>query len=95
MQQFKEVIREDGTTEFVNVDYDKIVERTMSASLQGAPIPAEELIAYEKTEYQRQRMREYPPIAEQLDVLYHGGYDEWKQMIESIKLKYPKPEDQA
>ena len=41
-------------------------------------------------EYQRQRAAEYPPFADQFDLLYHGGYDAWKAEIDKIKNKYPK-----
>ena len=34
--------------------------------------------------------REYPPIAEQLDEIYHKGIDGWKATIKAIKDKYPK-----
>lgn len=44
-----------------------------------------------KTEYRRQRASEYPRIEDQLDTLYHGGYDAWKESIDAIKVKYPKP----
>ena len=40
--------------------------------------------------YKYQRANEYPSIADQLDTLYHGGYDAWKAEIEAIKNKYPK-----
>ena len=40
--------------------------------------------------YKYARAREYPPIKEQLDTLYHGGYDTWKAQIQAIKNKYPK-----
>ena len=44
----------------------------------------------QSTEYQRQRAAEYPPFADQFDLLYHGGYDAWKAEIDKIKNKYPK-----
>ncbi len=47
---------------------------------------------YERNQYQRDRAKEYPSIQEQLDTLYHQGYDGWKQEINKIKEKYPKPE---
>lgn len=47
---------------------------------------------YDSRQYQRDRKAEYPSIADQLDVLYHGGYEAWHEMIEQIKNKYPKPE---
>jgi len=46
---------------------------------------------WEDTEYQRLRAKEYPPIKEQLDTLYHQGYDGWKASIDEVKNKYPKP----
>lgn len=47
----------------------------------------------ENTQYQRDRAKEYPSIQDQLDILYHGGYEVWKSEIEKIKEKYPKPEE--
>ena len=42
--------------------------------------------------YKYQRMKEYPAIVDQLDILYHGGYDAWKEVIKAVKDKYPKGE---
>ena len=39
------------------------------------------------------RKKEYPPISDQLDILYHQGYDAWKAAIAEIKARYPKPVD--
>lgn len=47
---------------------------------------------YENNQYQRDRAKEYPPIQDQLDTLYHQGYDGWKEEINKVKEKYPKPE---
>jgi hypothetical protein len=41
-------------------------------------------------QYRNLRAAEYPPIAEQFDLLYHGGYDAWKAQIQAVKNKYPK-----
>jgi hypothetical protein len=46
---------------------------------------------YEDNKYQRDRANAYPSIPDQLDMLYHNGFDAWKTMIESIKKQYPKP----
>lgn len=46
---------------------------------------------YINTAYQRQREALYPSFAEQFDILYHGGYDAWKSVIDTIKQQYPKP----
>lgn len=47
---------------------------------------------YDANQYQRSRASEYPPIADQLDMIFHGGIDQWKAAIQQIKDKYPKPE---
>ena len=40
--------------------------------------------------YKLNRIKEYPPIKEQLDDIYHNGIDAWKANIKIIKDKYPK-----
>lgn len=45
---------------------------------------------YESYAYQEKRAKEYPSVIEQLDTLYHGGYDAWKATIQAVKDKYPK-----
>lgn len=49
------------------------------------------LAVVQDTEYQRLREKEYPSYADQFDLLYHGGYDAWKETIQAVKDKYPKP----
>ena len=43
----------------------------------------------EANEYQMQRVKEYPRIEEQLDMIYHD-IDAWKAKIKTVKDKYPK-----
>ena len=47
-----------------------------------------------KTEYQRQRAAEYPPIGDQLDALWKGGDAATAMLaqVQAVKAKYPKPE---
>ncbi len=47
---------------------------------------------YDYNQYQRDRVKAYPSIEDQLDLLYHGGYDAWKEEINKVKEEYPKPE---
>ena len=47
---------------------------------------------YQNNQYQRDRAEAYPSIEDQLDLLYHDGLDAWKEEINKIKSKYPKPE---
>lgn len=45
--------------------------------------------------YAEMRRLEYPPIEEQLDMLYWDlihGTSNWKDKINQIKLKHPKPD---
>lgn len=47
---------------------------------------------WEDTRYQRDRAKAYPPIQDQLDTLYHQGYDGWREEINKVKEQYPKPQ---
>ena len=40
--------------------------------------------------YKSKRAAEYPSIADQLDTMYHGGYDAWKATVQAVKTKHPK-----
>lgn len=41
-------------------------------------------------EYMALRRAAYPPIEEQLDIMFHEGFDGWKNKIQAIKNRYPK-----
>jgi len=41
-------------------------------------------------QYKYSRAAAYPSIADQLDLLYHGGMDAWKAAITAVKEEYPK-----
>jgi len=48
---------------------------------------------YEAKQYQRDRAKEYPPITEQLDMMYWdkvNGTDNFLKAIQAVKAKYPK-----
>jgi hypothetical protein len=40
--------------------------------------------------YKAKRQQAYPSIADQLDILYHSGFDAWKSAIQAVKETYPK-----
>ena len=46
---------------------------------------------YNRTRYRGMRREEYPSMEEQLDMIYHD-IDAWRETINRIKAKYPKPE---
>ena len=43
-----------------------------------------------KLDYEWKREQEYPPVVDQLDLIYHSGIDAWKAKIKETKDKYPK-----
>jgi len=46
---------------------------------------------YDNVGYDVKRSREYAPIPDQLDYIYHNGVEKWKtDMILPVKEKYPK-----
>ena len=74
-------------------DLDQITWLNGTTPIAKADIEAKmvELQAeYDANQYQRDREKEYPSIAEQLDDLYHNGIDGWKATIKTTKDKYPK-----
>lgn len=59
----------------------------------GNPVTYDEAVVQahiDANAYKGQRAAEYPSIADQLDTLYHGGFDAWKATIQAVKDKYPK-----
>jgi hypothetical protein len=41
--------------------------------------------------YSAARAAAYPTVEEQLDILFHQGYDAWKEVVQAIKDAHPKP----
>jgi hypothetical protein len=53
----------------------------------------DEKALYDSQKYARNRQAEYPPMADQLDYMFHNGFDKWKEdIVQPVKDKYPKPE---
>ena len=40
--------------------------------------------------YEQLRAAEYPPIQDQLDLIYHQGIEGWRAVVGAVKNKYPK-----
>ena len=79
---------------------DDTYESIQNYSSEDYPLPTKKEIEDEierlekisdNLEYQRQRASAYPSIQDQLDTLYHQGYDGWKATIDEVKNKYLKP----
>jgi hypothetical protein len=84
----------------VNDDISGIRWLEKPVSKGGQSMPTEEEVEaevkrlqeeYEYNQYQRDRKNEYPSIEDQLDLLYHQGYEGWKQEIDRVKEMHPKP----
>lgn len=46
---------------------------------------------FDANQYQRDRAQAYPSVQDQLDMLYHGGYEGWRASIQTVKNQFPKP----
>ncbi len=86
------VLSPDGVWSVTEEDLDRIdwqspdVEQPSKSAIQAK---LTELQAdYDSKQYQRDR--QYPPIGDQLDEIYHKGLTEWKKTIKAIKDKHPK-----
>ena len=74
-------------------DYNQITWHTGTTPISEADIKAKQAelqTAYDNKAYQRNRAAEYPSIKDQLDDMYHNGFDAWKATIKTTKDKYPK-----
>jgi|TARA_B100001971_G_C17933525_1_gene403957 hypothetical protein len=71
------------------------------AVFEPGPVPTQTeidgyIVEYEAhlkaIEYMEKRKFEYPPIEDQLDMIYHAGLggDEFQEAIKIVKNKYPK-----
>ena len=76
--------------------YDKLVWTDTEKSKPTEEEINEEIVRIRQTvvdtQYQRNRAKEYPSIEDQLDIIYHNGIEAWKQAIDDVKNKHPKPE---
>ena len=48
---------------------------------------------FDAKQYQRDRQRQYPPIGDQLDALFHAGVfpDDMAAKLQAVKTAHPKP----
>lgn len=70
----------------------------MSMSDVESLVAKEEAVLYdthaelnEVVGYRSRRSMAYPSIEDQLDRMYHSGFDAWKEMIKAVKDAHPKP----
>ena len=86
-------INPDAKISIINNNIDRITWLDGTTPIPKADIEtkmAELQTKYDNNKYQRDRAKDYPSIADQLDKIYHSGLDEWKKVIKATKDKYPK-----
>jgi hypothetical protein len=94
----KAILKINPQAEF-SINADDINQITWLNNTQ--PIPANQILAkkielqaeYQAKQYQRDRQKQYPSIADQLDMLYWdkvNGTENWLNSIESVKSRFPK-----
>jgi hypothetical protein len=72
----------DGEHNLVTLDEAKVQTETLRLQAE-----------YDAQAYARNRAEEYPPLADQLDHIFHNGVASWKtNIVQPVKDKYPKPE---
>jgi len=95
-----DVVRAIAPTTAVQTDGKKITAWDIAEEPTGVPQPTQaevdaklsELQA-EHTAQQYARDRQYPPIGDQLDMIFHAGLggDEFQAAIAAVKAAHPKP----
>jgi|DEB0MinimDraft_6_1074348.scaffolds.fasta_scaffold07042_6 hypothetical protein len=89
-------LRPNATWEMEGEDYNNLIwkdtEQTKPTLEEVTAKVAELNAEYASTQYQRNRVSEYPPIGDQLDALFHAGVfpQEMADKIQAVKNKYPK-----
>lgn len=77
---------EDGSQD------DLIGDKTPITQAEADEIRAQvQQAALDKLDYKARRVMEYPSFGDQMDMIFHNGLDYWKQQIQLVKDKYPKP----
>ena len=82
------IFRIDGDYVYENITWQNDTTPISKADVEAKLTELQ--TAYTALEYQRDRAKEYPSIADQLDDIYHNGIDAWKATIKVTKDKYPK-----
>jgi hypoxanthine phosphoribosyltransferase len=88
------IVKDDNS-----VVVDQIVETSETSEIVKEIINAinnapQDVAKFVATQYQRDRVCEYPAISDQLDALWKGGDDATEMLakVQAVKAKYPKPE---
>ena len=78
-------LKGDGTLDWL----DKSVTEPSSSAIDAEVVRLQ--ADYDNKKYQRDRAVEYPSVVDQLDKMFHSGFQAWKDEIQKVKEKYPNP----
>ena len=78
-----------------NTDDDVVVkdENGDSIIIDSDDVTAKITELEEATAYIHARHNAYPSIKDQLDDMFHNGFDAWKETIQEVKDNHPKPSE--
>lgn len=85
--------------EYIFDDYDAIIwqDDSEQPTLQQCQQAWQEIVSSrEYEEFAKRRREAYPPIQEQLDMMYWdrvNSTDNWKKAVEKVKQDFPKPQE--
>ena len=75
----------DGELEWLDTTQTKPTDSEITAEITR--LQAE----FDNAQYARDRAVAYPPMADQLDDIFHNGVAGWKKTIQAVKDTYQKP----
>jgi hypothetical protein len=91
MKLFKDANNDIFAYELDGSQDDLIGDKTLITQAEADAIRTQkQQAALGDMSYQEKRRLAYPSFGDQMDMLFHGGYDYWKQQIQIVKDKYPK-----
>ena len=89
-----ESLKPNAQWHWVGTDYSGLTWKDSGSAPTEVELDAEVTrlqTEYNNNLYQRKRAAEYPSVVDQLDKMFHSGFQAWKDEIQLIKDKYPKP----
>jgi hypothetical protein len=78
----------------VGEDYESLIWHSVSIPKPSYEELLNAYIAFleykNSTRYKELRKEAYPSIEDQLDLIFHGGLEAWREVIQDVKNRYPK-----
>jgi len=85
------ILQDDGDGAYIKEWNVEDKEKPSDVKLDTFEVEAQKLV--DDNLIIENRRLEYPPMEDQLDYMFHNGFDKWKEdIVQPVKDKYPKPE---